>query len=124
MKTRRRRNFYLRLQVDVGQRHLGNLVEADGQRDGTEDEQAVVDGDPHQDHGLDIRRGHFDQQSADQVDHQEEKTDGEEEQVEREPGGGEESLRRRQNDLRPQRAVGRPYLYWSRAGEYLDFALK
>lgn len=60
---------YLGLQVDVSQRHLGHLVEADGQRDGAEDEEAVIYGDPHQDDGLDICRSHFDQQGANQVDH-------------------------------------------------------
>lgn len=75
----------LGLQVDVSQRHFGHLVEADGQWDGAEDKQAVIDGDPHQDDGLDISRGHFDQQRTYQVDHQEEETDGQEDQVEREP---------------------------------------
>lgn len=60
---------YLGLQVDVSQRHLGHLVEADGQRDGAEDEEAVIYGDPHQDDGLDISRSHFDQQGTNQVDH-------------------------------------------------------
>lgn len=78
---------YLGLQVDVGQRHLGHLVEADGQRDGAEDEQAVVYGDPHQDDGLDVGRGHFDKEGANQIDHQEEKTDGQEDQVQRKSGG-------------------------------------
>lgn len=92
-RTRRprplRENRYLWLQVDVGQRHLGDLVEADGQRDGAEDEQAVVDGDPHQDDGLDVGGGHFDQEGADQIHHQEEETDEQEEQVERKSGGGQ-----------------------------------
>lgn len=75
------------LQVDVGQRHLGDLVEADGQWDGAEDEQAVVDGDPHQDDGLDVGGGHLDQQCADQINHKEEKTDAQEDQVQRKSAG-------------------------------------
>ena len=38
---------YLRLQVNVGQGHLGDFVEADGQGDGTEHEERVVDGHAH-----------------------------------------------------------------------------
>lgn len=71
----------------MGQRHLGDLVEADGQRDGAEDEQAVVDGHPHQDDGLHGGGGHFDQEGADQVHCQEEEADEQEEQVERKSGG-------------------------------------
>ena len=77
------RPLYLGLQVDVGQRHLGDLVEADGQRDGTEDEEAVVDCHPYQNHGLHLASGHFYQDGADEVNHQEEEADGEEEQVQR-----------------------------------------
>lgn len=40
---------YLGLEVNVGGGHLGNLKDADGQRDGAQDEQAVVDQDPGQD---------------------------------------------------------------------------
>lgn len=77
------RPLYLGLQVDVGQRHLGDLVEADGQRDGTEDEEAVVDGHPHQNHRLHLRSRRFYQEGADEINHQEEEADGQEEQVER-----------------------------------------
>lgn len=78
---------YLGLQVDVGQGHLGHLVEAYGQRHSTEDEEAIIYGDPHQDDGLDISCCHFDQQGANQVYHQEEKTDCQEDQVQGKSGG-------------------------------------
>lgn len=37
----------LRLQVNVGQGHLGDFVEADGQRDSAEHKERVVDGHAH-----------------------------------------------------------------------------
>lgn len=39
----------LGLEVNIGGGHLGNLEDADGQRDGAQDEQTVVDQDPGQD---------------------------------------------------------------------------
>lgn len=78
---------YLGLQVDVSEGHLGHLVEAYGQRDSTEDEEAIIYCDPHQDNGLDISCRHFDQQGANQVDHKEEKTDCQEDQVQGKSGG-------------------------------------
>lgn len=101
-----RTDSYLGLQVDVGQRHLGHLVEADGQRDGAEDEQAVVYGDPHQDNGLDVSSGHFDQEGANQINHQEEKTDGQEDQVQRKSGGGQGDVNE------PLRKVGSISTFW------------
>lgn len=40
---------YLGFKVNVGRGHLGNLEDADGQRDSTQDKQTVVDQDPGQD---------------------------------------------------------------------------
>lgn len=79
---------YLRLQVNVGQRHLCHFVEADWEGDGAEDEETVVDGNPHQDDGLDVSLGHLDQQGADQVYNQEEKADAEKDQIQRQSGEG------------------------------------
>lgn len=42
---------YLGFKVNVGGRHLGDLEDAHGQRDGTQDEQAVVDQNPGE-HGV------------------------------------------------------------------------
>lgn len=39
---------YLGFEVDVGGGHFGNLEDADGQRDGTQHKQTVVDQDPSQ----------------------------------------------------------------------------
>lgn len=40
---------YLGFKVNVGRGHLGDLEDADGQRDSTQDKQTVVDQDPGQD---------------------------------------------------------------------------
>lgn len=40
---------YFGFKVNVGRGHLGGLEDADGQRDGTQDKQTVVDQDPGQD---------------------------------------------------------------------------
>lgn len=86
------RRLYLWLQVDVGQWHLGHLVEADGQRDGAEYEQAVVNGHPHQNDGLHVGSSHLDHQGADQINHQKNETDAKEDQVQRKSGRGETAL--------------------------------
>ena len=77
--------MYLGLQVDASQGHLGHLVEAGGQRDGTQDKEAVVDGDAHQDHGLHGGRRGLDQQGAHQVHPEEEDTHPQEDQVQGQP---------------------------------------
>lgn len=80
-------HLYLCFQVDAGQRHLDNLVEADGQRDGAEDKQAVIDGHSHQDDGFDVSSRHLDQQGARQINRQEDETDTQENQVQRQSVG-------------------------------------
>lgn len=40
---------YLGFEVNIGGGHFGNLEDADGQRDGTQHKQTVVDQDPSQD---------------------------------------------------------------------------
>lgn len=77
---------YLGLQVDVGQRHLGDLIETQRERDGAEDEQRVVDGHTHQHYSLCVGlRLHLHQQSTGQVHQQEDDADAQEEQVQRQP---------------------------------------
>lgn len=46
--------FNLRFKINVGRGHLGNLEDADGQRDGTQDKQTVIDQDTGQDGMSDI----------------------------------------------------------------------
>lgn len=79
------RDIYLGLQVDTGKGHLGHLVETDGERDGTEHEKGVVNGDTHQDDCLNLRIRHFNQQSTSQIHQEEEQTSTYEDQVQREP---------------------------------------
>ncbi len=76
---------YLGLQVDVGQRHLGDLVETQWEWDGAEDEQCVVDGHTHQHYSLGVGLRHLHQQSTGQVHQQEDDADAQEEQVQRQP---------------------------------------
>ena len=78
---------YLRLQINTGERHLSHLVEANGQRDGAKHKERVIDGNSHQDNGLDLGGSYFDQQGTGQVHHQEKETDTQKDQVEWEPMG-------------------------------------
>lgn len=57
----------LGLQVNVGQRHLGDLVEAQRERDGAQDEERVIDGHPHEHDDAGVCGGHPHQQGADYV---------------------------------------------------------
>lgn len=81
---------HLGLQVDAGERHLGDLVEADGERDGAEDEERVVDGDTHQNDALDLSEARLHQQSTGQIDQKEQQTHAEEQQIERKPADAPE----------------------------------
>lgn len=76
---------HLGFQVNVGQRHLGDLVETQGERDGAQDEKRVVDRHPHQHDDPGVRGGHLHQQGARYIDDQEHQADEEEEQVQRQP---------------------------------------
>ena len=49
---------YLGLQVDISQGHLGDLVEAEGEGDGTQDKQCIVDGYSDQYNGLGLCGAH------------------------------------------------------------------
>lgn len=73
---------YLGLQVNVGQGHLGDLVEADGERDGTQHEERVVDGHAHGDDGLPLPAARLHQHGAGEVHQEEHEADEEGGQVE------------------------------------------
>lgn len=60
---------HLGLQINVGQRHLGDFVEAQRERDGAQDEERVVDRHPHQHDDAGVSRGRSHQQGTDNVHH-------------------------------------------------------
>lgn len=117
---------YLRLQVDVGQRHLSDLVEADGQWDSTEDEEAVIDGDPHQNDGLHISGSRLNQQGTDKIYYQEEEADAKEKQVQRKSGRQEQEfwINTGPSNSLSQILLWWHYLYCRSTGDSLDLALK
>lgn len=78
---------YLGLQVNVGQGHLRDLVETDGERDGTEHEERVIDGHAHGHDGLPLPASCLHQHGAGEVHQQEDEADEERGQVEGQPGG-------------------------------------
>lgn len=67
----------LGLQINVGQGHLGDFVEADGERDGTQHEQRVVDSHSHGDDHLPLPGSCLHQHSAGQIHQEEDKADDE-----------------------------------------------
>lgn len=76
---------HLGFQVNVRQRHLGDLVKTQGERNGTQDKKCVVDRNPHEHNGVGLCGGHPHQQGADQIHDQEHQADKQEEQVQRQP---------------------------------------
>lgn len=55
---------HLGLQVNVGQRHLGDFVEAQRERYGAQDEERVVDRHPHEYNDTSVSGGHSHQQGT------------------------------------------------------------
>lgn len=58
---------HLGLQINVGQRHFGDFVEAQRERDGAQDEERVVDSHPHEHNDTGVGGGHPHQQGTDYV---------------------------------------------------------
>ena len=72
---------YLGFQVNVGQGHLGDFVEADGERDSTQHEERVIDGHAHRDDGLPLPAARLHQHGSGEVHQQEHKADEQRGQV-------------------------------------------
>lgn len=66
-------HLYLWFQVDVGQGHLGDFVEADGERDGTQHKECVIDGHSHRDDNPPVPVSSLHQHSTGQIHQQENK---------------------------------------------------